>query len=77
MSGWIKRTSLGWIAKWSFSRAPKPLRDAVDQIDTQWDKMDGKVPDKQFPTMPQSEVNKEFKEKEDRVRKFHGNPKNR
>lgn len=71
MSGWIGRNWPRWFAKISYSRVPTAAKTAVDQIDAQWDKMAGKpgsIPTEQHPTMPQAQVNQEFRKKEQRVR---------
>lgn len=68
MSGWIGRNFPKWLARLSYKRVPDSAKTAIDQIDAEWDRMAGKSPKEQHPTMPQAQVNEEFRKKEQRIR---------
>lgn len=84
MSGLFSRMFGNRLWKTVYHKIPEKQRenirkavDAADRVFTEEHAKETGIPvqPEQRPTMPQSQVDQEFRKKEDRVRKHHGNPK--
>lgn len=73
MSGFISSKVGSAFWSWLKPKLPSGAVSALKKAGDTFHEIDGEVPLPNRPTMPQAEVNKEFKEKETRVRNQHGN----
>lgn len=73
MSGWISGKFGYFFWKKLYPKLPKGVADAVQKGGRTFDEIEGIPPAKQHPTMPQEQVNQEFRKKENRVRQHHRN----